>query len=649
MAGLFDTFTVAKRGLAVQQSNINTSSHNIANAQTEGYSRQRSVTHTTRPFGGMSRFDSCIAGQVGTGAEVTGIMRIRDTFLDYQVRTENTNYGYSDIKNQYLSEVEDILNDTSDTGVQTSLSKFFSAYQEVSNDSTKQSNRTVAIKQASALADILNTKYRQLENKKSDAQKELKEYTTTVNGMLDQINELNKQISSVCAVGMTPNDLMDSRDLLIDKLSSKFGVKVDRNLRETMDLKVTEDTTIPNLVNSDPNDANYTRFSYVESAEYGTKTVGGVTVEDTTKLIVKYSVLGNKDNQKTIEVTGSNLSDLKKTLMEDRMLIADKDGNVLNSSSTTTGPTATTDPDSENIVKSLDADGVGTVTKTVIVGGQKTETVTTYSKITAATDLNKKIFNSDNITKGEIAGNQKVQDDIQTYMDQLDKFAAALAYTVNAIQTGDRQVTADPDTGIVKSDGTKVTAELVFEAKKADGSSTDSDAGITAKNITINADLEKDPGKLNCGQYSVDDYSGVKDGTRALAIADLNKLKIDIGNLSIADGDISTREAFFTKTGLDFDSKNLNLTTNKEGTKLSDYYSSTLSSLYINNEAAAKEVDNEKVILQALENQKTSISGVSLDEEMTDLIQFQHAYQANAKMINTIDQLLDVVINGLKA
>ena len=111
MSGLFDTFTVAKRGLTVQQSNINTSSHNIANAQTEGYSRQRSVTHTTRPFGGMSRFDSCIAGQVGTGAEVTQIMRIRDSFLDYQVRTQNTSYGSANIKNQYLTQVEDILNE----------------------------------------------------------------------------------------------------------------------------------------------------------------------------------------------------------------------------------------------------------------------------------------------------------------------------------------------------------------------------------------------------------------------------------------------------------------------------------------------------------------------------------------------------------
>ncbi|ETJ35424.1 Flagellar hook-associated protein FlgK, partial [human gut metagenome] len=100
MAGLFDTFTVAKRGLSVQQGNINTTSHNLANSQTAGYSRQRAVVETTRPFGGMSKFDSCSVGQVGTGAEITSIQRIRDYFIDYQVRSESGTSGYYTQRNE---------------------------------------------------------------------------------------------------------------------------------------------------------------------------------------------------------------------------------------------------------------------------------------------------------------------------------------------------------------------------------------------------------------------------------------------------------------------------------------------------------------------------------------------------------------------
>lgn len=726
MAGLFDTFTVAKRGLNVQQGNINTTSHNIANTNTIGYSRQRATVQTTRPFGGSSRFDGGTVGQVGTGAEITQIMRIRDSFLDYQVRTETTNYGTAITKNQYLYQVEDILNETTSTGVQGALSAFYNAFQELSKAPEKDSNRTVALQQASALADALNSRYTQLENKKQDAQKELSEYVTDINTMLDQINDLNKQISSVVAVGMTPNDLMDSRDYLIDQLSSKFGVKIDKQAHETVDLSVTEDSAIGNLVNSNPNDSNYSRFSYIENA-----VVNGNT------LTVTYNVLGDKNNQKTIEITDTDinkLEELKNNLLQDRILVGDKDGLVTNSTnitldSSTPGTTPTADEEKIiNLLKNIkdlndvdravtplpagvtvNKDGsitksetVGTKTTTIIISqngsatitesnenpdGTKTETqllkanidkneniiastnTNSIGDITTATtikinkngdasklvktipaptlsldNMDSRIFN--NVTKGEIAGNQQVQDDIQSYMDKLDKFTVSFAYAVNAIQTGS---TVDGASGIDGLDADK--AELIFVVGNSDGSLSSSDTGITAKNIKINSKLEKDTSLLNCGEKHVDDISGDKDGSRALAIAGLKNLKINTGSLKIED--MESREDFFNKSGINFakaDTSKLNLVNTNGGTgsKLDEYYKTIISDLATTSKAAQKDVKDKNVILTALDNQRLSISAVSLDEEMSDLIQFQHSYQANAKMINTIDELLDVVINGLK-
>lgn len=739
MSGLFDTFTVAKRGLAVQQSNINTSSHNIANAQTEGYSRQRSVTHTTRPFGGMSRFDSCIAGQVGTGAEVTQIMRIRDSFLDYQVRTQNTSYGSANIRNEYLTQVEDILNETSGNGIQTYLSKFYNAFQTLSTSSgsTKESNRTVAFKAAQQLADLLNSKYKQIENKESDAQKQLRDQTTDINKMLDQVNELSKEISSVAALGMTPNDLMDSRDLLIDKLSSKFGITIDKELRETMNLSVTEDSSIGNLVNAEPTDNNYVRFSYVENAELvqsGTDPSGN-PIYGSIKLT--YSILGDQNNQKTITVTGTNSNDLvafQKELMKDRMLVADKDGLVNTTQLAPTGTAPGNEVDSMNsfissitsvgstkavfaaaagwtvsgdtatkgttTVQFNSAGNLTSFTDTVVTGTAPATTTTTTSVqmdlstgkplsaertiaisggettniVSRSFDTSGKVLTAnkiqtpngstpitwtidqmktrvfDNTTNGEIAATQQVEDDMETYMQNLNKFAASFAYAVNAIQTGNTGIGAlgsATSPGILKKDGTQAATVPIFVTKDASGAITATDTGITAKNISFNTVLEKNPEKLNCGKYSVDDYSGEGDGSRALAIADLANLKINIGDLSMDD--ISDRNKFFTDTGLKFDSDGLDLTTNTEGSKLSDYYGSILSKIYSENQKAAKDASTSKELLNTLDTQRQSVSGVSLDEEMTDLIQFQHAYQANAKMINTIDQLLDVVINGLKA
>ncbi len=153
MAGLFDTFTVATRGINVQQGAINTTAHNIANANTVGYSRQRAVIETTRPFGGMSKFDSCGPGQIGTGAQITSIMRVRDSFIDYQVRNETSKLGNYQVTSDFLSQIEDVFGEPSDSGIQTLFSEFYSSFQELAKTPDKTSARTVALQKASALAD----------------------------------------------------------------------------------------------------------------------------------------------------------------------------------------------------------------------------------------------------------------------------------------------------------------------------------------------------------------------------------------------------------------------------------------------------------------------------------------------------------------
>jgi len=612
MAGLLDTFTISKRGLTVQQSNINTSSHNIANANTVGYSRQRSVIETTRPFGGMSKFDSCTVGQVGTGAQVTAIQRVRDLFLDYQVRNKTTEAGTLDIKYQYLYQTESILNDSSDAGIQNALNKFFDAFQEISKAPEKTSNKDVAISQAAALADMINSKYTQLEQKKNDAQKLLATNVTEINNILDSINSLNKQISSVCAVGMTPNDLMDKRDNFLDELSSKFGINVDRDSRETINLTATESGIsidgVSKLVASNPND-KYLRMSYIDDVKVEKDALGNPNG----KLTLTYNKLGNDKEPITITVTcdSKKAEETAEKLLKSRVIITDSEGNLKKTDGT-------------------------------VVNDGGTISIDEFDKI---------VFSTDNkIISGEVAGNQSAQDTIQKAMDELDKLAISIAYTVNAIQTGST-------TGSTKDTATdsklSQKAELIFVVK--DG---DTDSGINAKNISLNSAIKNDSSKLICGE-DITDVSGDKAGTRALAIANLANLKIDYTTFEI-DG--ITREGFFnggtasngdtyTGTKLEFKDTAINqdLKTDKEGSTIKDYYIKITSNLGLEVKSAKDNLTTVVGELESYEEERLSVSGVSLDEEMTDLITFQHAYQANAKMINTIDQLLDVVINGLKA
>lgn len=635
MAGLFDTFTVAKRGLNVQQSAINTTSHNIANANTVGYSRQRAVAETTRPFGGMSRFDTAGAGQVGTGAEITSIQRIRDSFIDYQVRNENGKLGNYDVTSTFLSQVEDIFAEPSDTGIQKLFGEFYASFQELAKTPEKSASRTVALQKTLALTDALNHTYTQLEKKVTDAQQLLQSNVTDINSYLNQINELNKQISSVCAVGQTPNDLMDKRDNLLDEVSKMFGITVEKRERETINLKAegfqADGNAIENLVNSDPNE-DYTRFSYVKGVKDPVEDPAG---SGKYKVTLEYYPLGDsKKTPKTIEITNlpdaKSAKNLKENLEQNRMLTANKDGDITYVSEKT--PSTTPKTYETKVMPS------------------------TPSTIDAATiDINKslfKIYEYDSAVnsvdpksiKGEVAGNQSVQDMVIGYMKDLDRIAATLAYSVNAIVTGN--TTTGGSSG---SDGQPY--EMLFV--NSDNITTDS--GISAKTITVNKNILADTSKLNCKSKNTD---GERNGDRAQAIADLISTKINMSNIENENDPASvgiselTRAKFFTSgvSGIALDSAtSLKIQGSIDGKTVDAYYKDIISELGTKTQEANRTADTQREkILKDLENQRLSVSGVSLDEEMTNLIQFQHAYQANAKMISTIDELLDVVINGLK-
>ena len=140
-----------------------------------------------------------------------------------------------------------------------------------------------------------------------------------------------------------------------------------------------------------------------------------------------------------------------------------------------------------------------------------------------------------------------------------------------------------------------------------------------------------------------DENAGEGDGKRALAIAQIMDTMMMIQNMSPE----TTREQFTGNL-----EKNehgvLTIVSDKRGMKVESYYKDIISKLGVHTQEAKRVVANQTALLSDFENQKLQVSGVSLDEEMVNLIQFQHAYGANAKIISTVDELLDVLINGLK-
>ncbi|MGL4730133.1 MAG: flagellar hook-associated protein FlgK [Clostridium sp.] len=519
MSGLFGTMQTAKLGMFAQQSALNTTSHNIANVNTPGYSRQHVTLATARPI------TLAGPGQIGTGVNVVSITRTRDTFLDYQVRRASSDLANALSKEKYLSQIEGIYNEPSDTGISKLLSEYYDAWQTLSLNPEKLEARQVVVQTAKQLTDAINQKYKQLNDTQTNLETEKVQVVDDVNNLLDQINEINKQIKEVSLTGNNPNDLLDSRDLLLDELSTKFGI--DARSTELNGIKLKVDGVDIDLIHNTDSDPTY-HLKYDEA----TKEYKFVEIDE-----------------KGEEIAGTEKD------------FAPKGG---------------------TIGGLLELDG-------------------------------------------------KVQDNI----DQLNKLAKTIALSTNAIHS---------DGGDNRN---------FFAVKNPDGTITDKDGSdlnsgkeLNAGNITINDDLLNDPMLINTG---LDSASGATDGSRALVIAQLRDLAFIIDNKTDGVNNDTTLKEFKDKNGYGEISEGIiTFKNNKNGAKTEGYYNGIINKLGIETQTAKRDVKKFQERAAAYIQMRESTSGVSMDEETINLIQFQRTYQANAKMITTVDELLDVVVNGLK-
>ena len=610
MSGLFSTFNIAKRGMNVQQKSIDVTSHNIANSNTVGYSRQRAKIETSRPFGGTSMGSSVQAGQLGTGAQIQAIERVRDSFLDYQVREENAILGKYDMRSNYLYEVESVFNEPSDTGLSTLMGKFFDGFQELSKQPNSSNSRTVVAQQSAALADALNSTYTKLENLQNNTQDMLKSTVTDVNSILEQLDRVNQEIISVTVSGNTPNDLMDKRDLLLDELSYKFGIQVDKKEFNGIDVKPTEIGSMKAalLVNSRPN-GDVARFSYVTNVEQDKNDLSGKTY------IVTYYKNGNmcsESNKQTLKVSGIT-AEKAKEIQDNRIIWADKSGQAARG-------------DGYPI---RDGDTIS------------------YSELM--------IFKPET---GSTSGLVSVQKDIEDYMNQLNKLAKSLAFSVNAIHSG----IEDPlnNTGGADKDYLPFFVNKDVAKYRSNGlllnldETLKGEEEITAKNISMNTEILEDVMKIKTRTHDdlfaythENNIDGDGDGSRALSIAQLRDSLIRIQDIN--ETVVSRKDMFDKfKGGNTLSNNGLKIENSTSGMKMDSYFKDTIDRLGVQAQEAKRMVTNQEDLLYSIEESRASVSGVNLDEEMANLVQFQHAYNANAKIISTVDELLDVIINSLK-
>lgn len=423
MSGLLSTLNTAKSGMNVSQVAIQTTSHNISNINTPGYSRQRVNQSASSPYSMPGKNSNFGAGQIGTGAQIDDVTRIRNSFYDYQYRSESHQYGSTSVKYEYFKNIEGIFNEPSDTAISSSLNSFFNSWSELSKDPQSYGVKSVVIENGKYLSNSINSAFKRLESLEEGLDKQSEYIMDEVNSMLSQLDKLEKNIKIIQGSGKSPNDFLDKRDQLLDNLSFKLNIN-DKDVKATLKKAY---------------DAN-----------------GKVTLDDLTKSGVKIS--------------------------------------------------------------------------------------------------------------GELEGTLSMKQEIKKYKDGLKQLANTITSNVN-----------------------KAAGQDIFKAK--DG-----------ELISINPEMLQEPEKINVT------------ADIALKVYELKSEKVNI---------------------------------NGKDMTINTFYNSMIQDLGQSSAAVIRDESNQSKLLENIDSSRSSVSGVSLDEEMISLVQLQHTYSANAKVMSTIDSLLDVVVNGL--
>lgn len=633
-----DIFGTATSGLQAYQRALSTASHNIANANTPGYSRQR-VELSTRPpqLSG--------AGYVGSGVQVDSVRRVYDQFLTDRVRSSTSSVGDLQTFAQFSGRVANLLGDA-DAGLNGSLENFFNAAQGVANDPSSIPARQLMLSEAESLA----TRFQYLDGQVGAMRKEVNDQLATVtaeiNGLSRAIADINKDIvvATGRAGGQPPNDLLDQRDQLLEELSGLVSITT-----------LTQDDGSVNVFVGNGQ-------ALVTGGSAATLNTAGNGFDVTEKEIV-YSVGGS-----AVVITDSLSGGKLGGLLRFREEILDPAQNSLGRVAVVLG----TEFNAQH-AQGMDLDGVlgGAFFDlgTPQVSGLSTNTGTlgvTYDSANIAELTTRDYVVSHNGTAWTLAdseGNTEVLTGAGPFN------VHGLTIDVGAAVAGDRyQIrptrSAGEDIGLAIGNVRAIAAAApvrIGEATTATGMPVNTgdgvlrfagvDDGFSATNVAI--DLSYDVGTATFN------YTGSSSGSFAYDPLTDSGTTFNIAGVNFtitgtpADGDAFTIDTNTNGTGDNTNALALAglqtaLTVENGTTNFQGAYAQMISDVG----TRARQAEIGHTAQQALQRQAVSdraaVAGVNLDEEAANLLRFQQAYQAMAQVVTVADSMFQTLLNAVR-
>ena len=631
MPSQFFGLNIAYTGLLASNAAMNTTSNNIANVQTEGYSRQQVTQQAANALRVFQTY-----GCAGAGVETLAIERVRDEFYDGRYWDNNALLGEYDMKQYYMQQVETYFDDDGkSTGFKTVFDQLMvTGMQALLKDPSSATAKSQFVGYAGALTEYFNGMAGNLEKVQKDINQEIKLKVDQINSIAGEIATLNKQINTIELTGVKANELRDRRTLLIDELSKIVDVEVketpiidaNNENRETganrymvriaggqmlvdgsdynglecvarTSYEKVNQTDIDGLYDiywADGQKFNLYNASMggdlaglvqMRDGNNGENFTGQVTATGTT------TVDGKTYDTVTVKVTKAYLQDLNKCNLSDQGGVIDLGNQEFYY-------------DSWEYTCEYDANGEATYT---------------YTFTLSDNEKNPRGITNDRVGKKAEIGTELSYQGIPYYMNQMNEWIRTFSQKFNDILTSGYSGSGDP--GVKMFTGNKATggeqfllddADKRYDLQK-DGKLTvkvndDSYYRLTARNFDILAAMEQDPSMM-ANRYDAAD--GVEQ----------NDLLNDLKNLATDKSKMSFR-----------------------GCNASEFLQCILSDVALNASRANTFYASFKDISNTIDTQRISISGVDEDEEAVNLVKYQNGYNLASKMIQTLTEVYDRLI-----
>ncbi|MDR2555917.1 MAG: flagellar hook-associated protein FlgK, partial [Fibromonadaceae bacterium] len=643
---LFEGLGVATRGLAASQLGINVSGQNITNAFTDGYSRKRIEQNAEWRRDGSF-------GQMGFGVEVYAINRVRDQFIDRLVNQEQTRFGYFSIKDTAYNRIESVFQEPKDHALNQILKNFWNNWMDVANNP----NDAGARQTLRSTTESMTTQFNYIAT-------QLREYKDTINGEIEsRVDEINKLTAGIhkCNAIITnsenltnkANDTRDQRDLMLEKLAKITDV--DYFEEENGALIVTSNGNM--LVSATKNhELSVKRIEHVDDAGYQYSKIE-ITFGPTGKPFIPK----NGELKALMEVRDVNIPEYESYINELARSIITEVNNIHNNGFSLSGLTFIdffdSDPTKFNaanmslstaVKKDVNniAAGVGGKTIGVNVNEMKLSDSIVATAPTAGSIVDLKNAHVPHDIYVDL-GSVRIKDNVTglaltegtdytvNYSTGIVTFTSARAndveisygYTIPAFNVPQLVDGGEPyvvDLTDFNTDYRFIEKNsLVIKDPKGnllqEGKDYDIDyntAKITFKYSATNAFADPSNPVSITFDYHKAGYGGPGDGENALLISQLR-------DKAVMQGDIFGRKS----------------------QTIDQFYTGALGRLGTERNTAAKGLETRQFALEQLKTQQNQIAGVDMNEEIANLIQFQHTYQASARYFSTINTMLDTLLN----